>query len=413
MNETMELIKLDIQNALEIFTGGGLDAILNEVEAKVRSRRLDVSTVLGRDEIRSVAYQVARTKTALDAEGKALTETWRKNTALVNAERKRAVERLDALGEEIRKPLTDFENKEKTRVAKHEEVLRDITGLHAMIAAHPDMSLDLLVEHQHDLVQMLPEYQWEEFSLRAQQARSEAGKYIALRIEARKRFEVEREELERLRRAEAERVQRERDERLKAVAAEAARLQAEHKAKAEADAEAHRVIVAAETERKRVASVAAQAKADSDRVLQEAHAREARIEQDRVREEQAKIAAEKRAKDAEDTRIAAAKKAEADRLAAEAKAAADLRAAQEKAKRDADAAAQRERDKIEAERKAEESARMKREADKKLRAKVQAEIVEDLMECEVFLGESITGPEALEIANKIMAGKVRHVRVEY
>jgi len=394
-HKTAELAVINTQNAVQIFTAGGLDAVLNDIEAKVRAIPLDPSTAEGREEIRSVAYKVVRAKTTLDAEGKKLTEGWREATKKVNDERKRSLERLDKLAEEVRRPLTEFENKERLRVAAHEEALRDITGLHAMIAAYPDMSLDLLVEHQRDLANMLPGYEWEEFSQRAHLARTEAEKYIATRLEARKKYEVEQEELTRLRKAEAERIQRERDERLKAEAAETARLEAERKAKEAADAEAKRVIEAAEAERRRVEIEAEKVRRENERVQKEAEAA-------RKREEDAKLAAEKRAKDAEDARIAAEAKAERDRVEAAAKAAEQLKAAEEKAKRDAEAAAQRERERIEKERKAEEDARSKREANAKIRAKIRAEILEDL----AFHGNG-------NLVDAIMDGKIRHVRVEF
>ena len=391
--ETMDLVLVNAQNAVQIFTGGGMAAILDGIEAKVRAIPLDPSTATGREEIRSVAYRVAKTKVALDNEGKKLTEGWREATKKVNEERRIAIERLEALGEDVRRPLTEFENRERHRIAAHEAALLDITGLVEMLKAHPDMSLDLLVDHQRDLAAMLPDYEWEEFAARAGKARTEAAQYLAARIEARKRYEVEQEELARLRKEEAERLQRERDERLKAEAAENARIEAERKAQAEAEAE-----------RKRVEAVAAKAKADSYRILQEAREREARIEQDRIREELAKIAAEKRAKAAEDAAIAAKKKADA-----------ELAAAKEKAKRDAEAAAAKEREKIERERKAAEEARLKREADEAHRDKIQAEALADLLEAAAWF-EPEGGIETGLIScllGAIMDGEVRHVKVVY
>ncbi len=388
MSEQMELAVVTAQNAVQIFTQGGLEELLSGIEREVRAVQLDVSTAAGREVIRSLAYKVVRTKTGLDAEAKQLTEGWRTATAKVNAERKRGAERLEALAEEVRKPLTEFETKEKVRVAAHEEALREITGLHAMIAAYPDMSLDLLVDHQRDLANMLPGYRWEEFEQRATLARAECEKYIAARVEARKKFEVEREELERLRKAETERLQRERDEKLKAEAAETARLEAERKAKSEADAEAKRVIEAAETERRRVEAEARRVREDHEKQQREAEA-------SRKREELAKLAAEQRAKDEQ-----------AKRQLSEERAANELRAAQEKAVRDAEAATQRERDRAEAERKAEEAATKKREENAKLRAKIQREMAEDL--------ESVLGKEWGNIvAEALLSGKVRHVKVVF
>jgi colicin import membrane protein len=382
MTETKELAVITAQNAVQIFTGGGLNAVLDEIEAKVRAIPLDPSTAVGREEIRSVAYQIARTKTALDAEGKKLTEGWREATTKVNAERKKSAERLEALQEEIRKPLTDFENKEKIRVAAHEEALADITGLHAMLAANPEMSLSVLGDHGRDLVGLHIGRNWEEFSQRAASARAEAEKYVLARIESRKRWEDEQAELARLRKEEAERKQREHEQRLKEEAAEKARLEAERIAKEERDAEAKRVIEAAERERKRVAEEAERVRIENERQRRE-------IEAARRKEEEAKLAAEKRAKDAE---IA--------KLAAERKAADDLKAAREKAKRDQEAALAKERERVERERKEAESARLKREADDANRLRIRAEILEDL--------NKATTP-----VDAIMDGRVRHVRVIY
>ncbi len=410
MTEQMELMVVDAQNAVQIFTGGGMNAILDGIEAKVRAIPLDPSTAPGREEIRSVAYRVARTKVALDNEGKKLTEGWREATKKVNAERNRAIERLDALAEDVRRPLTEFENKEKARVEAHEKALADITGLHAQVAASPDLPLTVLEQYLIDLRNALPGYEWEEFTYRAKTAREDAEKYVLERLGDRKRYEVEQEELARLRREEAERIQRERDERLKAEAAEKARLEAERKAKELADAEAKRVIEAAKAERERVEAearrveeenerlrleAAAKAKAEQDRLAAEARA----IEEKRLAEEHAKLAAEKRAKDAEDARIAAEKKAEADRIAA-----------QKKAEADKQAAIAKERGRVEAERKKAEADRLKREADQKLRTTVRNDIAEDLRGgIKVEMNEDVS----LWIADALMAGRVRHVKVVF
>jgi hypothetical protein len=399
VNETFELMIIDAQNAVQIFTGGGMAAILDGIEAKVRAIKLDPSTAPGREEIRSVAYKIARTKTALDAEGKRLTEAWREATAKVNLERKKSAERLESLQQEVRKPLTDFENKEKLRVQAHEDSMRLITGMRERLTAYPDMILDLLLKHQHDAETLLPEYNWEEFESRAQYERAALAKYITSRVDSRRIFEAEQHELARLRKADAERIQRERDERLKAEAAEAARLAAERKAEAEADAEALRVIEAAERERKRVAD-------ETERVRVEHERAQRAIEDARCREEQAKLAAEKRAREAEEARIASERKSEESRVAAEKRSAAELKAAQKKAEHDAKEAVQRERARQAQDRKDAEAAQAKREADKKLRANVRAEIIADLVAVNVT--GSVEG-----IADAILAGRVRHVRVVF
>lgn len=268
--ESLELVRVDVLNAVQVFTGGGMNAILDGIEAKVRAIPLDVSTVEGRDQIRSVAYRVVRTKTALDAEGKRLTEEWRKNTAKVNEERKKSFERLDALAEEVRKPLTDFENKEKIRVAAHEAALADMSGM--MAAIGPNESVARLETYLLDLSNAHPGRNWEEFADRAKRVRHEVSVFLIGRIEARKKFDADQAELARLHAWEAAEAQRKRDERLQAEAAEKARLEAERKAKEAAEAERQRVAAEAERvrlehEQERKAAEAKAAQAEAERLV--------------------------------------------------------------------------------------------------------------------------------------------------
>ena len=212
--DSTELDVINHSNALDIFTKGGLSAILESVEIKVRAMALDGSTAKGREEIRSVAYKITRTKTALDAEGKKLTETWRASTAKVNADRKVAQERLDSLAEEVRAPLTEFENKEKTRVAAHESALSEISGLSEMMRKYPDMPAALIEDHARDFSALHVGRNWEEFTTRAARVRAEVSGYIESRIVERRKFDADQKELARLRAEELARQRRVREEKI-------------------------------------------------------------------------------------------------------------------------------------------------------------------------------------------------------
>jgi len=350
---TMELELIKPESAIVVFTGGGLGAILDRIEATVRAIPLDCSTAAGRDHIRSVAYRVARTKTTLDAEGKKLTEEWRKNTTQVNVERKKLVDRLDALAEDVRKPLTEFENKEKRRIAAHEEALETLTGMMLMLPSYPDMPVKLLEEHLIDFSNMQPGRDWEEFTERVAKVRHETSVYLIGRIESRKKYDADQAELARLRQLEAERVQRERDEAIARAAAETARIQAERKAQEEAEAEKRRVAAEGEVERKRVAAESEKARLEHERIQREA--KEA-AEKERIRNERIQREIEERRIVEERAKVAA------------------------------------------------EDARLKREADVKHKAKIHLEIAEDLCE---FDGEDT----AEQIADAIMEGKIRNIKV--
>lgn len=75
----------------------------------------DTSTVKGRGEIRAQAFKVTRTKTAIDDAGKKLNEEAREKINAVDASRRKIREELDALADQVRKPLTEWEDAEKKR----------------------------------------------------------------------------------------------------------------------------------------------------------------------------------------------------------------------------------------------------------------------------------------------------------
>lgn len=103
------LIPIESVNAVEIFTGGGLDSLLTRIRQETVTMVTDVTTVAGRKEIASLAYKVARSKTAIDDAGKELVADWKKKSAEVDAARKKARDYLDGLRDEVRKPLDDWE----------------------------------------------------------------------------------------------------------------------------------------------------------------------------------------------------------------------------------------------------------------------------------------------------------------
>jgi len=259
--------------------------------------------------------------------------------AKVDAERKKIRDRLEVLQEEVRKPLTDWENKEKDRIAKHESDLNEIEQL-ATFCVEPTTDL---IEMRLDKLSKVNLITFEEFSKRANASYEKAKQTLEEMLSVSKKRDADRLELEALRKAEDERKQRERDEEIKREAAE--------KARKEADEEA-----------------AAKAKAEKDKADKEKRDIEEKAEQDRKDKEDA----ERRANEAD----AAAKKAEADRIAAEKKAEADRIEAQEKADRDRKEAVERakkeEHDRIADEEKKKADEIAKREADKNHRAKINS-----------------------------------------
>lgn len=371
---TTELALLDTTALVPavVFAPGGIDAILAKVEAETRAAAadLDISTPKGRKEIASLAYKVARSKTALDDMGKGLVEDTKKKVALIDADRRVIRDRLDKLRDEVRRPLDEFEAAEKARIEGHETNLRYIADL-AGFAVPPttDGIADRLAR-----AQAIDTTGFQEFTARAEKAKADAVQTLTTMLEDSRRRDGEREELERLRREEEERKvreERERREREQQEREERAAAQARREAEEKARREREEAERAAAVERERIEREAREAQERAEREKREAEERAAQAERDRLE-------AERRAKEAE-----------------------------ERAQQQAEEAARKERERIEAERRAEEDARAKREADRAHRASVNNAAVAAL----VAAGLSDEAAKTAVVA--IARGDVPRVSISY
>lgn len=289
MSEVTDLVVIEKQNAMAVFTTKEqLDPIIEAIEKEARSLVPDVSTRKGRDAIASMAHKVARSKTYIDNAGKDLVAELKALPKQIDESRRIVRERLDALKDEVRKPLTEWEA-EQDRIKAEE----------AMNALHAE-ALEMNIKFDQELV-----------------AKFEADHEMALLMND----AFDREVAEK--KAEAERQRIAHEEELKRQAAEQAKREAEEKAAAELAAaqkrEADAIAAKAQAE--------LLAKQERERAEYEAAAAAARAE----REKQEAIEAEKRKSQEEADRIK--REAEAKEVA---RLAEEKRIADEQAKREAD-----------------------------------------------------------------------------
>lgn len=130
MSEVTDLVVIEKQNAMAVFTTKEqLDPIIEAIEKEARSLVPDVSTRKGRDAIASMAHKVARSKTYIDNAGKDLVAELKALPKQIDESRRIVRERLDALKDEVRKPLTDWENAESARKDALQQRLADLRSL--------------------------------------------------------------------------------------------------------------------------------------------------------------------------------------------------------------------------------------------------------------------------------------------
>ena len=116
MSELISLAVIENKTALDIFSIDESEKIICAIECQARSIVPDVSTAPGRKAIASLAHQVSKSKTLLDTYGKDLVSDWKTKAKAVDLERKKFRDRLDALRDEVRAPLAEWETTEKARL---------------------------------------------------------------------------------------------------------------------------------------------------------------------------------------------------------------------------------------------------------------------------------------------------------
>lgn len=305
-------------------------SLFAKVKAETEKLVADTSTKKGRDEIRSMAAKVIRTRTTIDKARLGLTADWRDRTNKVNAQNKVIEAQLDALADEVRKPLTDWEAAEKDRNDRADAIINQLAR-DAMVGLD-ETAADVRARGMAVYQTTLDPALFGDKLDTAQKAKDHAVDTLKAALARLTREESDRAELQRLR---DEAAARELADKIAAEQAEAERQQA-------LQIEAER----AATER--AAQEAAEyAQREQERQIAAQHAEAARIEQARLEaaalaEQQAREAAkaEQDKRDREHARQLAEAQAERDRIAAQERAriAEQEAAAAAQAKRDADQA---------------------------------------------------------------------------
>lgn len=194
-------------------------------EASTAIATMDVATAAGRKGIISVAHKVTRSKVMLKDVADGVLAGIKAEMTAVKDRQTNMVAALDALKEDIRKPVTDWEEAEVKRVADHQEALARIRAIGAMA---PKLDREGLIKAGFDLLE-IDRRDWEEFSDEA----LAAGRASAESLESALESLTQREAADKAR-LEADEKARIDRERMEAQLAEAQKLQAESQASSDA-----------------------------------------------------------------------------------------------------------------------------------------------------------------------------------
>ncbi len=270
MSEIMDLVVIEKKNAMAVFTNNDqLDPLIEAIEKEARSLVPDVTTKKGRDAIASMAHKVARSKTYIDNAGKDPVAELKALPKQIDESRRVVRERLDALKDEVRRPLTEWEA-EQERI-KAEEAMNALHAEALAMNEEFDRQLAARIESDHEMALLMNDA----FDREQAEKKAEAERQRIFREE-----EMVRRAEEKAKREAAVQAQREIDA---AAAREREAILAKERAEREQREAAERA------EREKLAAVEAErrkAQEEADRIRREAEQRE-----------QARLAEEKRKAD--------------------------------------------------------------------------------------------------------------------
>lgn len=310
MTEGMELIPREPIDPKALFLEGkGIDELLEKIRERAFEHGQDVSTAEGQATVKSVAYQIARSKTFLVEKGDETIEAEKAIVAKAKKNQNKIKDYLTDLKTEYRQPLTDFEETEKRR--EKERIAGVKVEVNKLKSVTASLGFNSQMTHLTEALRILQEWsvepdQYFEFTAEAEEEKTKAIQTIEGIIENRKQREkedAERKELEEKlakERAELDRQKKEQEEK--------DRIEREKREAAEAKLRAEQEQLAAE--KREIEEAKARLEAEKQAEIERKN-REAREKREA---EEARIQAEKDAKDAADR----AAKEEADRKKAKA-----------------------------------------------------------------------------------------------
>lgn len=129
---TIEDVTID--RAPAIFGHNSLSLFVQAVRAEVIGEVPDLTTDKGRKRIASLAATVARSKTAVDAVGRAYLKQLKGLPKIIEAELREFEADMNAVRDEVRKPLNDLEAEQEKAKAVVQEAMDELTSYYTLPA---------------------------------------------------------------------------------------------------------------------------------------------------------------------------------------------------------------------------------------------------------------------------------------
>lgn len=214
-------------NLQKLFTEEGMNEIISAIKGEVKDFKADIATKEGRAEIVSMAFKIAKCKAPIKNLASELKEESKKLIDGVNSQWNRYEKEIDALRDEIRKPVDEIEAEEKRILQEKHERLNQIEATINPFVASSVAGCQELMEDLENVFN----FNWGDFKFKAEEKFNQAKNYLQSQLEKNIKNEAQQAELAQLKKEKEERKKKDREEQIAREAVEKARIEAEKREK--------------------------------------------------------------------------------------------------------------------------------------------------------------------------------------
>ncbi|HDL8434759.1 hypothetical protein A6J63_018970 [Yersinia enterocolitica] len=252
------IIKDDAAPAL--YTNGGLKAFVDQVRQAVKNEVVDATTKEGRARGKSLARRISSSKSAIEKPGRDYLRRLKEAVKPAEQELKWFVGEMDKLRDDVRRPVDEWESKEKQRIEQLNEKLNFLRSAGNVTDELGNLQSPQIIENRLEtLKNTVIDESWLEIQQESIAAMDASITKLEQALIVARNNEAQAAELSRLRKEAEDQKRHDEIERAKREAAELARRAAE--------AEADRKL---QTQRDAAARAEAEAKAERDMLKQQA-----------------------------------------------------------------------------------------------------------------------------------------------
>ncbi|POE22839.1 hypothetical protein BV923_09645 [Pectobacterium odoriferum] len=291
-----------------LYATNGLRELFNNVREKVIHEVVDVTTESGRSRIKALASAVSSSKVAVETPGRDYLRKLKEAVKPAESELKWFVDSMNKLRDEVRLPVTEYENTEKERIQKLNARLNILRQSVDVIDEFGTLLSSAIISQRLDTVTTTKiDASWQELRTEAEAAKDAATAKLQQSLAIAIERETQAAETERIRKENEELQRQQREEKIRQDAAETARIAAEKEAERKlqeqrnaAAVEISKAKAQQEEIERREREAKEQAERDKEAAIALAVAAEKKKEADRIERENAeREAQEQREKDKE------------------------------------------------------------------------------------------------------------------